>query len=425
MSLLDPPGHSSKSSSSMPRELSTPSANKEISPSRRKIKLKPDLKLKCGACGNVGHMRTNKACPLYTGALPTPSLTVALTEEQEEEIEKELNADDEDLVNVDGTKVKLSGKLLKRHEDVKRRTLLLKVPKDAVGRKRRRVGSDIHCDYLKKHNKPVNRQRTDPVVVMSSILEQILNEMRDMPDVQPFLFPVNAKLVSDYYRIVQRPMDLQTIRENLRQRKYQNREEFLADVNQIVENSNMYNGTKSSFTVAAQRMLQKCVDRLAEKEDRLMRLEKAINPLLDDDDQVALSFIFEKLVSGKLKVMPESWPFLKPVNKKQVKDYYTVIRRPMDLETITKKVAGESTPNKFLFTSVLNEIFISAHKYHTRNEFIADIELIANNCEQYNGNESNFTKQARLMVDFTKQALDEVQYLPFDFIYLSSNVNCF
>lgn len=36
-----------------------------------------------------------------------------MTEEQEEEIEKQLNTDDEDLVNVDGTKVKLSGKLLK------------------------------------------------------------------------------------------------------------------------------------------------------------------------------------------------------------------------------------------------------------------------------------------------------------------------
>lgn len=356
ISLLDPQSSTSKSSSTTLREPSTPTANKEISPSRRKIKLKPDLKLKCGACGNVGHMRTNKACPLYTGTIPTPSLTVALTEEQEEEIEKELNADDEDLVNVDGTKVKLSGKLLKRHEDVKRRTLLLKVPKDAVGRKRRRVGTDIHCDYLKKHNKPVNRQRTDPVVVLSTVLEQILNEMRDMPDVQPFLFPVNAKLVPDYYRIVQRPMDLQSIRENLRQRKYQNREEFLADVNQIVENSNVYNGTKSSFTVAAQRMLQKCVDRLAEKEERLMRLEKAINPLLDDDDQVGLSFIFEKLISEKLKVMPESWPFLKPVNKKQVKDYYTVIRRPMDLETITKKVAGEQ---HFIFAkgASTNEIY--------------------------------------------------------------------
>lgn len=38
--------------------------------------------------------------------------------------------------------------------------------------------------------------------------------------------------------------------------------------------------------------------------------------------------------------MHESWPFLKPVNKKQVKDYYSIIKRPMDLETISKKVAG-------------------------------------------------------------------------------------
>lgn len=36
-----------------------------------------------------------------------------MTEEQEEDIEKQLNTDDDDLVNVDGTKVKLSGKLLK------------------------------------------------------------------------------------------------------------------------------------------------------------------------------------------------------------------------------------------------------------------------------------------------------------------------
>lgn len=49
----------------------------------------------------------------------------------------------------------------------------------------------------------------------------------------------------DYYKIIQRPMDLQTIRENLRQKKYQSREEFLADVNQIVENSTLYNGKYS------------------------------------------------------------------------------------------------------------------------------------------------------------------------------------
>lgn len=58
-------------------------------------------------------MRTNKACPLYQGSAANPPLNVAMTEEQEEEIEKQLNEEPEDLVNVDGTKVKLSSKLLK------------------------------------------------------------------------------------------------------------------------------------------------------------------------------------------------------------------------------------------------------------------------------------------------------------------------
>ena len=33
--------------------------------SSRPNKNKPDLKLRCGACGGVGHMRTNKACPKF------------------------------------------------------------------------------------------------------------------------------------------------------------------------------------------------------------------------------------------------------------------------------------------------------------------------------------------------------------------------
>lgn len=73
------------------------------------------------------------------------------------------------------------------------------------------------------------------------------------------------------------------------------------------------------FVVVFRRMLSLCVDRLDEKEDKLMRLEKAINPLLDDNDQVALTFILDNVVNNKLKTMQESWPFLKPVNKKNVK----------------------------------------------------------------------------------------------------------
>lgn len=71
-------------------------------------------------------MRTNKACPLYQNATPVAPMAVALTEEQEEEYEKQIFSEDEELVNVDGTKVKLSAKIVKHAEEVKRRSLLLK-----------------------------------------------------------------------------------------------------------------------------------------------------------------------------------------------------------------------------------------------------------------------------------------------------------
>uniref|UniRef100_T1J1P4 Transcription initiation factor TFIID subunit 1 n=1 Tax=Strigamia maritima TaxID=126957 RepID=T1J1P4_STRMM len=356
-------------------------------PKKKPKKEKPELKLKCGACGAIGHMRTNKTCPLYQISTPLPPVPVAMTEEQEEEEEK-TGIEDDDLVNVEGTKLVLSKQLVKHADEVRRKSLVLKFPKEAVAaRKRRRAGTVVHCDYLKKPHKSANRRRTDPVITLSTIFEGILNEMREQPNTQPFLVPVNAKTIRDYYNIVTRPMDLQTMRENMRQRKYQSREEFLSDVHQIVENSTLYNGAKSVLTETAQKMLELCLQRFSEKEDKLMRLEKAINPLLDDDDQVAFSFILENIVQEKLKTVPDSWPFHKPVNKKLVKDYYTIIQQPMDFETLSKN--------------------IKSHKYHNHVDFLSDIELMHLNSIKYNGNDHNFTKKAKEILDLTKSLLAE------------------
>ncbi|XP_023932473.1 transcription initiation factor TFIID subunit 1-like [Lingula anatina] len=143
--------------------------------------------MKCGACGQEGHMRTNKECPVYkTGILggagggagtgggggagggggsgpatpsvaPTPT-PVAMTEEQEEEEEKSLLTDQE-LVNVEGTKIKLSNNLLEHAENVKRKSLVLNFPKQAMeNKKRRRAGTIVHCDYLSKPTKASHRR---------------------------------------------------------------------------------------------------------------------------------------------------------------------------------------------------------------------------------------------------------------------------
>jgi transcription initiation factor TFIID subunit 1 len=51
---------------------------------------------------------------------------------------------------------------------------------------------------------------------------------------------------------------------------------------------------------------------------------------------------------------------------------------------------------------------ISAHKYHNRYEFLADIERILENCILYNGKDSTYTQKAEKMVQVCRITLDEV-----------------
>ncbi|KAJ8405756.1 hypothetical protein AAFF_G00311930 [Aldrovandia affinis] len=337
----------------------------------KKVKERPDLKLKCGACGAIGHMRTNKFCPLYYQTNAPPSNPVAMTEEQEEELEKTvIHNDNEELIKVEGTKIVLGKQLIESADEVRRKSLVLKFPKQQLPpKKKRRVGTTVHCDYLNRPHKSIHRRRTDPMVTLSSVLESVINDMRDHSNTYPFHTPVNAKVVKDYYKIITRPMDLQTLRENVRKR--------------IVT----YNGAKHPLTQVAQSMLDLCDEKLKEKEDRLVRLEKAINPLLDDDDQVAFSFILDNIVTQKMMAVPDSWPFHHPVNKKFVPDYYKVIVSPMDLENIRKN--------------------ISKHKYQNREVFLSDVSLIHTNSVKYNGPDSPYTKTALEIVNVCKQTLSE------------------
>merc|ERR1719411_1704523 len=61
---------------------------------RKKEKMKPDLKLKCGACNQVGHMKTNKACPKFQGeefeGINIGPRNVAMTLEDEERMEMKI-----------------------------------------------------------------------------------------------------------------------------------------------------------------------------------------------------------------------------------------------------------------------------------------------------------------------------------------------
>ena len=170
-----------------------------------------------------------------------------------------------------------------------------------LGRPRKYPRTDVP-DYLDKP-RTATRRRVDPVVSLASELEVILNELRDLPKCELFRMPVSKKKCPDYALYVTEPMDLSTMRTKLNAGKYKTREEFLADVNQIVKNSEKYNGKNSDLTMEARQMLTICLQRFGAREEEFKRLEKQINPLLDDNDQVALSYLFQQIIQTRLRTI--------------------------------------------------------------------------------------------------------------------------
>ena len=71
---------------------------------------------------------------------------------------------------------------------------------------------------------------------------------------------------------------------------------------------------------------------------------------------------------------PSNWPFVQPVSRTDVPDYYEVIKEPMDLSTMEVKLENDA--------------------YQTMEDFIYDCKLIFNNCRQYNGENTTFYKNA-------------------------------
>ncbi|OAA81021.1 histone acetyltransferase GCN5 [Akanthomyces lecanii RCEF 1005] len=83
-----------------------------------------------------------------------------------------------------------------------------------------------------------------------------------------------------------------------------------------------------------------------------------------------------------------AWPFLVPVNRDDVADYYEVIKEPMDLSTMENK--------------------LEADQYPTPEEFIRDATLVFNNCRKYNNESTPYAKSATKLEKFMWQQLKAV-----------------
>ncbi|EEP82622.1 conserved hypothetical protein [Uncinocarpus reesii 1704] len=97
------------------------------------------------------------------------------------------------------------------------------------------------------------------------------------------------------------------------------------------------------------------------------------------EDKIGQEELYEaaEKVLSELKAMTEhSSAFLTRVNKRDAPDYYNIIKRPMDLGSMTKK--------------------LKALQYKSKQDFVEDLNLIWSNCLKYNTNPEHFLRKHAL-----------------------------
>ncbi|XP_014488397.1 PREDICTED: bromodomain adjacent to zinc finger domain protein 2A-like isoform X3 [Dinoponera quadriceps] len=99
-----------------------------------------------------------------------------------------------------------------------------------------------------------------------------------------------------------------------------------------------------------------------------------------------------KVLLEQLEQQDEAWPFLLPVNTKQFPTYKKIIKTPMDLSTIKKKLQDSA--------------------YKSRDEFCADVRQMFINCEVFNEDDSPVGKAGHGMRSFFEMRWTEITGAP-------------
>ena len=98
----------------------------------------------------------------------------------------------------------------------------------------------------------------------------------------------------------------------------------------------------------------------------------------------------------ELAAHEDAWPFLEPVDAREVPDYHQVVRDPMDFSTLKKRLAadGELFRTAAADESEAGEQNRRGRFYSTLDIFVADARRIFSNARAYNAADTIYSKLA-------------------------------
>ncbi|CAF0733275.1 unnamed protein product [Didymodactylos carnosus] len=92
---------------------------------------------------------------------------------------------------------------------------------------------------------------------INNIHQRVLNTLRTYENSWPFLEPVTEDIAPNYFTVIEKPIDLSTIQSKINRQCYlNNSNEFISDIELMVENCKKYNGKRSVLGRISNRLLK-------------------------------------------------------------------------------------------------------------------------------------------------------------------------
>lgn len=209
-----------------------------------------NLQIKCGACGQVGHMRTNRICPMFSDVSggSTNSSLINSSSVAVPELKLKL-------------KLSTATTSASSNESIYPSPVLLPVSHRSKGpeieplqrkRPRRKLTvKQLHAQFLSSQSVQVKSK----LAALSTILISIVDALILLPTTPAFHKPVPRKLYPLYYKLISHPIDLSSIRSKAVALSYKNSQEFLEDFDLLLSNCVTFNGQEAPLSDVARDML--------------------------------------------------------------------------------------------------------------------------------------------------------------------------
>jgi len=223
----------------------------------------------------------------------------------------------------------------------------------------------------------------------------VLKTLQKNPNAVDFLQPVDWKALklTTYPKMIKNPMDLGTVESKLASGRYAHTDDFVRDVNQIWQNAHIFNQEGSQIYDIAS--LLRDVFREKMKDVEPGPLQEGGGSSGGGGGGGGGGMTPDELAQCKAAVRDirkhkDAADFLEPVDWKAlgIPDYPTIIKRPMDLGTVAKR--------------------LDAGQYASVHAVYADLDLVWTNAMTYNQDESFIYVLARDLKAFSDKKMHPI-----------------